>query len=246
MTTIEMMKMDKAAIPPLRASTGAAAWDLHALENVVTSLSDSRVVYVRTGWAFAVPSGYAMLLFSRSGDGFNRGVRLANCVGVIDSDYRGEVMVALRKDGGEDGPPVVRKGDRVAQMMFVKLPDIQLAMVGELSPTERGASGFGSTGGHAGALDADGNYPAPEETLTLGGVSVMDPVLKPEDLNIEFAYRPGQTVSGFAATAPRGIKITHIPTGSVVQCTHHRSQHMNRDCAIRGMREMLRLTDGLT
>ena len=246
MTTVEMMKMDNDAFPPLRASTGAAAWDLHALGNVATSLSDSRVVYVRTGWAFAVPSGYVMLLFSRSGDGFNRSVRLANCVGVIDSDYRGEVMVALRSDSGEDGPPVIRKGDRVAQMMFVKLPDIQLAMVGELPPTERGAGGFGSTGGHAGGLDADGNYPVKEETLSLGGVSVLDPVLRPEDLSIEFAYRPGQPVSGFAATAPRGIKITHNPTGAFAQCTHHRSQHMNRDCAIRGLREMLRGDSDLT
>lgn len=85
-----------------------------------------------------------MLIYSRSGHGFKHGVRLANAVGVIDSDYRGEVQVKLVNDGGM--PFYVNKGDRIAQAMLVPVQQFQLAEVEDLSETARGAGGFGSTG----------------------------------------------------------------------------------------------------
>lgn len=84
-----------------------------------------------------------MLVYSRSGHGFKQGMRLVNCVGVIDSDYRGEVMVKLRMD--QEGDFNVKNGDRVAQAMLIKLPSYTLEEAAELSDTARGTGGFGST-----------------------------------------------------------------------------------------------------
>ena len=84
-----------------------------------------------------------MLVFSRSGHGFKAGVRLANSVGVIDSDYRGEVMVKLTSDGGS---LQINAGDRIAQAMIVPVPRVQLEWVEELAATKRGHGGMGSTG----------------------------------------------------------------------------------------------------
>ena len=84
-----------------------------------------------------------MMIYSRSGHGFNWGVRLANCVGVIDSDYRGEVKVKLQADGCA---MTVSKHDRIAQAMIIPVPKVQFTEVEALSETVRGAGGFGSTG----------------------------------------------------------------------------------------------------
>lgn len=97
-----------------------------------------------TGLAFEIPPGWVMLIFSRSGHGFKSQTRLANCVGVIDSDYRGQVSVRLTVDAG--GGLSVAHGDRIAQAMLVPIPRVELIEVDELSDTERGAGGFGSTG----------------------------------------------------------------------------------------------------
>ena len=86
-----------------------------------------------------------MLVFSRSGHGFKNNVRLANCVGVIDSDYRGEVMVKLVYDGFTSNL-LVRNGDRIAQAMLVPAQQVTFEVVEELNTTERGTKGFGSTG----------------------------------------------------------------------------------------------------
>lgn len=139
---------DKAPLP-VRATPGSACFDLHALEGGwVGDLGERNVVSpgastFRTGLAFEVPAGYALMIYSRSGHGFKNDVRLSNCVGVIDSDYRGEVMVRLRTDSV---PMKVYAGDRIAQAMLIKLPEVEIEVVDELSTTERGAGGFGSTG----------------------------------------------------------------------------------------------------
>ena len=86
-----------------------------------------------------------MLLFSRSGHGFSSGVRLANCVGVIDSDYRGEIKIKLQKDT-EYSYFAINPGDRIAQGLIIPYPRVEF-VEGELTGTERGAGGFGSTGG---------------------------------------------------------------------------------------------------
>ena len=85
-----------------------------------------------------------LLIYSRSGHGFKNDIRLANCTGVIDSDYRGEVKVKLTSDGDCDF--AVNAGDRIAQAMLIPVPKVELMAVTELSDTERGTGGFGSTG----------------------------------------------------------------------------------------------------
>ena len=93
------------------------------------------------------------MIYSRSGHGFKNDVRLANCVGVIDSDYTGEVKIKLTIDNEEGF--IVEHGSRVAQAMIIKLPSVQLVEVDELKTTERGANGFGSTGTSANVVTAE-------------------------------------------------------------------------------------------
>ena len=138
--------LDKRAMVPTFATEGAACFDLYAMndENCVVEICNRMPVIIRTGLAFEIPQGYAMMIYSRSGHGFKNDVRLANCVGVIDSDYRGEVKVKLTCDN-EDF--YVSHGDRIAQAMIIPVPAIEGFLVSnELSETERGEGGFGSTG----------------------------------------------------------------------------------------------------
>ena len=119
--------------------------DLHAcVDESITIPAGGRAV-IPTGIAIALPSPqYVALVFARSGLGIKHGVAPANCVGVIDSDYRGEVMVGLQNSGKEDY--TVSPGDRIAQLMITPVVQAQLRLVDELDETERGAGGFGSTG----------------------------------------------------------------------------------------------------
>jgi dUTP pyrophosphatase len=103
-----------------------------------------------TGLAFEVPEGWALMIYSRSGHGFKSNTRLANCVGVIDSGYTGEVMVKLTMDDQYKDPEIdlfIRPGDRIAQAMLVQVPRVTFEVVEQLSISERGDAGFGSTGG---------------------------------------------------------------------------------------------------
>lgn len=124
---------------PVYATPGSACFDLAATYDA----SFNKTMNFLTGLAFEVPAGHVMLIFSRSGHGFNNNVRLANCTGVIDSDYRGEVAVKLTSDGH---PFSVSKGDRIAQAMILPIEQVQFEEVSELSESERGFGGFGSTG----------------------------------------------------------------------------------------------------
>ena len=130
---------------PFYATPGSAAMDLHAcVDEAVTIPAGGRAV-IPTGLAIALPSAdYVALVFARSGLGIKHGVAPANCVGVIDSDYRGEVMVGLQNSGKEDY--TVSPGDRIAQLMITPVVQAQVRLVDELDETERGAGGFGSTG----------------------------------------------------------------------------------------------------
>jgi dUTP pyrophosphatase len=144
---LKFKKLHPDAIAPVYATAGAACFDLHAL--VLTesdAVSDGNPVTVRTGLSFEVPEGYVMEIYSRSGHGFKNSVRLANCVGIIDSDYRGEVMLRLAKDASPAPLMWIRNGDRIAQAMIVPIPQVQLTEVTDLSETDRGSGGFGSTG----------------------------------------------------------------------------------------------------
>ncbi len=138
---IKLKKLSPDAKVPTYATGGSACFDLY-------STNDGHVGYHHpaafgTGLAFEIPEGHVMLVFSRSGDGFKHGVRLSNCTGVIDSDYRGEVKVKLASD--KEGK-FVDKGERIAQALVLPVETVFFEEVEELGSTERGEGGFGSTG----------------------------------------------------------------------------------------------------
>ena len=126
---------------PEYKTAGAAACDLVSCCDVVIPARGRAMV--PTGISVEC-CGVAVLLFARSGLAVKRGISLANGVGVVDSDYRGEIMVGLLNNTDEDY--AVSAGDRVAQMMFVPVAVAQFVEVNELSDTDRGMGGFGSTG----------------------------------------------------------------------------------------------------
>lgn len=130
---------------PFYASAGAAAMDLHAcVDGPVTIPAGGRRI-VPTGIAIALPDAdHVALIFARSGLGIKHGVAPANCVGVIDSDYRGEILVGLQNSGQEDY--TVSPGDRIAQLMIAPVVRPVITMAEELDETARGAGGLGSTG----------------------------------------------------------------------------------------------------
>jgi dUTP pyrophosphatase len=137
---IKVKRLTETAIVPTYATKGAACFDFFAATENKFGLTP---VCIRTGLCFEIPEGNAMLIFSRSGHGFNHDIRLANCVGVIDSDYRGEILVKLTMDRVGIFPVAV--GDRIAQGMIVPVEQVSF-IESDLSETERGTNGFGSTG----------------------------------------------------------------------------------------------------
>lgn len=144
---VKIKKTNPNAIVPRYATDGAACFDLHACfadrgeEIRVTGMS-----VIDTGLAFEVPQGHVMLVFSRSGHAMRSSVSLANSVGVIDSDYRGEVKVMLIRVLPHMETLVVRHGDRIAQAMIVPYPRVEFDEVKDLADSARGDGGFGSTG----------------------------------------------------------------------------------------------------
>ena len=139
--TLKFKRLSPQAVTPTYATEGAACFDLTAIARTIKGNSAT----YSTGLAFEIPQGHVMLVYSRSGHGFKADMRLANAVGVVDSDYSAEVMVKLTHDG-LDAPDWPWIGDRVAQAMLVKLPTVTLEETDELHATQRGANGFGSTG----------------------------------------------------------------------------------------------------
>ena len=147
MTDIRIRCMEQGgrkAPMPRFATTGAAAADLAAfLEGPVTILPGQRYA-VPTGLALELPEGWCAFVMARSGLSLKSSIGLANGVGLIDSDYRGEVRVSLQNNS--DTPFTVEDGMRIAQLLFLQLPAVRLVEAEVLSETERGAGGFGSTG----------------------------------------------------------------------------------------------------
>jgi dUTP pyrophosphatase len=131
---------------PAYATTGAAGMDVVAAEGVVIAPGARHAV--ATGLAVAVPQGYEIQVRPRSGLALKHGITVPNTPGTIDSDYRGELKVILINLGGE--PFTIARGDRVAQLVLAPVVQAAWDEVEELDATERGAGGFGSTGGHAG------------------------------------------------------------------------------------------------
>ena len=129
---------------PLKMSDGASGYDVHASVTEPVELAPGERRLIPTGFALAMPNGLEAQIRPRSGLAFKHGITTLNTPGTIDADYRGEVKVLLVNLGGE--PFVVRRGERIAQMVFQTVPDIDLAEVRELDETKRGAGGFGHTG----------------------------------------------------------------------------------------------------
>ena len=143
---IKIKKLHPGAVIPQYATDGAACFDLCAVEVTYGMTWVDTCKEFHTGLSFEIPSGYAMLIFSRSGHGFKNDARLSNCVGVIDSDYRGEVKVKLTVDRNAGEPLRIKEGDRIAQAMVIPVPRVSFVEAKKLSETVRGAGGFGSTG----------------------------------------------------------------------------------------------------
>ena len=138
-------KIGKEISAPFYASAGAAAMDLCACVDEPVTVEPRALVSIPTGIAIALPSAeYVALVFARSGLGIKHGVTLSNGVGVIDSDYRGEIRVGLTNLS--DTPYTVSPGDRIAQLAVMPVVQAQLEVCGSLDETERGQGGFGSTG----------------------------------------------------------------------------------------------------
>lgn len=143
-TKIEIKKLDPRAVVPTYGTEFSAGADIYALTDgsVTIEAGDSRLIH--TGLAFAIPEGLVGLVFARSGMATKRGLAPANKVGVIDSDYRGELMVCLHNHGGS--AKTIECGDRIAQISFVPYYTADFSLVEELDETVRGEGGFGSTG----------------------------------------------------------------------------------------------------
>ena len=132
------------AILPAYGSADAAGADLYACLDTPVTIEPGKTAFIPTGIAMAVPVGCAGLIYARSGLACKRGLAPANKVGVIDSDYRGEILVALHNHGAE--AQTVEHGERVAQMVITPVLTPAYEVADSLSATERNAGGFGSTG----------------------------------------------------------------------------------------------------
>ena len=145
MIKINIKKLRPEAILPTSGSTYAAGYDLYACTGKGSvTIAPHTTAMIGTGLSVAVPEGYFGAIFARSGLASKQGLRPANCVGVCDSDYRGEYIVAIHNDS--DIERTVNDGDRIAQLVVLPYLAVAFEEVSELDDTERGAGGFGSTG----------------------------------------------------------------------------------------------------
>ena len=141
---VNVKKLNDKAILPTYGSANAAGADLYACLDAPLTIAPHETAMVHTGLAMELPEGYAGLIFARSGLASKRNLAPANKVGVVDSDYRGEFMVALHNHGNE--PATIEPGERIAQLVITPYITANFAVVDDLNDTERGAGGFGSTG----------------------------------------------------------------------------------------------------
>ena len=142
--TVKIKKLDERAVLPTYGTEYSAGADLYALLDESAEIAPGQTVLIHTGLSIEIPEGYCGLIFARSGLASNRGLALANKVGVIDADYRGEVMVALHNHSLNTA--TVECGERIAQLAIVPFLKAEFELAGELSDTVRGEGGFGSTG----------------------------------------------------------------------------------------------------
>ena len=141
---IEVKRLNDLATIPSKGSDWAAGVDLYAATDYDIEIRPGQLVKIDTGLSMAIPIGCFGAIFARSGLATKQGLRPANCVGVIDSDYRGPVIVALYNDSDE--VQIVPSKSRIAQLVIMRHEDIDFLIRDELHETERGEGGFGSTG----------------------------------------------------------------------------------------------------
>jgi dUTP pyrophosphatase len=141
---INVKKLNDLAKLPTRGSSDAAGYDLYAATDHIIDIAPHSTVKIGTGLSFELPEGTFAGIFARSGIATKRGLRPANCTGIIDADYRGEVIVALHND--TDEMQSIEQGERIAQIILLPFIEMNFEEVDELSDTNRGDGGFGSTG----------------------------------------------------------------------------------------------------
>ena len=141
---IRFRRVSETAHVPTRGSEKAAGYDLYAAISGPVSIAPHETVKIDTGLQFEIPDGYFAAIFARSGLASKEGLRPANCVGVCDSDYRGNYIVAVHNDS--EMTRMIEPGERIAQMVVMPYLCVSFEETASLSDTERGAGGFGSTG----------------------------------------------------------------------------------------------------
>ena len=141
---INLKRLTETAIIPTRQYEGDAGYDLYADIKEPITIESHTTKMIHTGIAIEIPEGYFGAVFARSGLASKQGLRPANCVGVCDSRYRGECMVALHNDSSV--ARIIYPGDRIAQLVVMPYLNVEFNEVDELTSTERGDDGFGSTG----------------------------------------------------------------------------------------------------
>ena len=143
MEKLPVMLINPNAKLPERQTLGSVGYDISACLDDEVTINKGETRKIGSGFAIALEPGYAAFIYARSGLGIKHGMIPANCVGVIDSDYRGEVIVGLKNTS--DTPYTIRNGDRVAQMVITKCELPEILICKDLEETIRGAGGFGST-----------------------------------------------------------------------------------------------------
>lgn len=139
---LKIKRLNEDAIMPKYQTVGSAGFDLCATE--VAIIEPHKTVIIGSGLSFEIPEGFFGAVYARSGLGIKNGIRLANDVGIIDSDYRGEVKIALHNDS--DVPFTITKGMRCCQMLIQPVVQCEIEEATDLTDTERGQGGLGSTG----------------------------------------------------------------------------------------------------
>lgn len=137
-------KLDQRAVAPTYGSDLAAGADLRAILDEPVTIRPNESVLIHTGVAAAIPEGFVGLVYARSGIACKRGLAPSNKVGVIDADYRGEIMVSLHNHGTTE--QTIEPGERIAQMVITPFLRCEYEEVSDLDNTDRGEGGFGSTG----------------------------------------------------------------------------------------------------
>lgn len=143
-TTIKIHLLNEKAKVPVCGSKYSAGYDLYSICDETITIGPHETVKMKTGIALEIPEGYFGAIFARSGIATKRGLRPANCTGVVDSDYRGELIVALHND--TDQVQLVAPGERIAQLVIMPYLSVTFEESNYLNETLRGNKGFGSTG----------------------------------------------------------------------------------------------------